>query len=321
MNRFRALALVLTAVACSPLALAVARPALLPAAPIGSSTDTLPFSPTSFWRSPPAAGAPIDAQSAVLVRRLSDQVSRYGAWMNTTRYSVPVYEVDANQPAVHVTLDANDSQLQAAFAAVPMPASARGAPGTDASAIVWQRSTDTIWEFWRLRRAVDGWHAKWGGRITNASQSSGIYPAPYGTAASGLSELGGMVRTSEMKQGQINHTLGISVAEITARIFRWPATRTDGKVALGIPMGTRFRIPPDIDVTKLGLPPAGVVLARAAQRYGMVVTDTAGCVCFNGEDPGTLSANPWPTMFGNLSPYAVLRNFPWRSLQVLAPSG
>lgn len=284
-----------------------------------ADTDALPFASTSFWRAPLAADTPVDAASPTLVGRLVDQVNRFGSWINTTAYTAPVYEVPADQPLVRITLDSNDPKLQAAFAAVPLPATARGSNGTDSSGIVWQRSTDTLWEFWQLRKAADGWHARWGGRITGVSLSNGVYPAPYGTAASGLSMLGGLMRTTEVKARTIDHALSIAVPEVTAKTFRWPATRTDGKVVNGgIPLGTRFRLDPRVDVTKLGMPAAGVAMARAAQRYGLVVTDTAGAVCFAGEDPAPFGLDPWPAIFSNLPPWETLRNFPWSRLQVIA---
>jgi hypothetical protein len=72
----------------------------------------------------------------------------------------------------------------------------------------------------------------------------------------------------------------------------WPATCVDGySLEYGIwscyrglvPLGAMFGIPPDVDVTKLGLTPEGVMLARAFQKYGGVNNDTTNntlSVCF-----------------------------------------
>ena len=59
---------------------------------------------------------------------------------------------------VHVTLDQGPSQvdLQNAFNAVPIPR-VPGRAGTDGNLAVYQPSTDTMWEFWRLSmQAADG---------------------------------------------------------------------------------------------------------------------------------------------------------------------
>jgi len=62
------------------------------------------------------------------------------------------------------------------------------------------------------------------------------------------------------------------------------------------------------------------MLARAAQRYGMVVRDSAGAVAFYGEDPTPTGNDPWASVWGGRWPNQVLRGeFPWTSLQVVDP--
>jgi hypothetical protein len=278
----------------------------------------LPFAPSSFWRTPLQNPA-VDADSDTMVSRLQEQVGRYGTYVNTTQYSVPVYEVGSDITPVRVVLDGGGTEeLQDAFEAVPLPPGARGSRGSDGSAVVWQPSTDTLWEFWKLRRDDGTWRARWGGRIEQVSASSGVYEPPFGVAASGLSLLGGLLRDGEVRAGRVDHPIAISVPEVTARVFRAPATRTDGKSAGGIPLGSRFRLDPAVDVGRLPLSPAGRVVAAAAQRYGFVVTDTSvGCVCLYAEDPASLGSNPWPELFGVPS-WKLLNGFPWAKLQLLA---
>ncbi len=48
-------------------------------------------------------------------------------------------------------------------------------------------------------------------------------------------------------------------------------------------MGTYLAIPGDVDLTGLGLSPQGLMLAKAAQDYGVYVTDTVtntGCTFY-----------------------------------------
>ena len=279
-----------------------------------------PFASWSFWNARVPNDAPRDSMSALLVADLQRQVRAYGgAWMNTDRYAMPVYEVGADQPTVPVRPVSGNPDLAEQFAAVPLPEAARGAFGTDRSAIVWQRATNTLWEFWRLGRDEDGgWHAHWGGRITNVSNATGIFRRPFGVSAGGVSLLGGMIRPNELASGVIGHALGISVPDVTAQVFRWPANRTDGRALGGIPMGTRFRLDPSLDVEALGLTPAATAIALAVQRYGMVVKDTGGVVAFYGEDPASIGSNPYPELFDGLTPSQMLAGFPWDRLQVLA---
>jgi len=92
-------------------------------------------------------------------------------------YAPMLYTVSQGQPLVPVTLDINNPNLKAAFAAgVPIPAEAQPAGGTDGQLIIYQPSSDTMWEFWRAAKDAQGaWHASWGGVIRNVSQNPGHY--------------------------------------------------------------------------------------------------------------------------------------------------
>jgi hypothetical protein len=277
-----------------------------------------PFAPASFWNSPIPAESPVAPNSPGLVAELRRQVAAEGAWINTTDYSVPIYTVAANQPRVRIKLDDGYTPLQRDFTSVPLPWNAMPASGTDRHLTVVQPATDTLWDFWRLSRAADGWHARWGGKMVGVSSNPGYFAAPLGATASGLPLLGGLMRVGELRSGHIDHALAIGIPNVKAGSFVWPAQRTDGNSTspAAIPEGTRFRLDPAVDVNALGLPPAARTIALAAQRYGIVVRDVAGAVTFYGEDPAPTRSNPYPALFGNRYPNQVLAGFPWDRLQV-----
>ncbi|MEA2474181.1 MAG: hypothetical protein QOE06_2096, partial [Thermoleophilaceae bacterium] len=283
------------------------------------------FAPNSFWNAPLAAGAPVDPSSSRLVDALSSEVdgeiqARTGPWINTDSYSTPVYTVGSDVPKVHVTLDVWAPQLQSAFEEVPIPSGAQVAGGSDRHLTIYQPSTDTMWEMWLASNQADGWHARWGGKMTNVSTNPGYFGNPYGATATSLPLLGGLMTIEELKKGEIDHALALAVPNTQVGATTWPAQREDGKVdgPQAIPEGTRFRIDPSVDLTKLGLTRTGLVIARAAQRYGIVVRDTSGCVTFYAEDP-VASWNIYPWLFNWQYPSDVLSEFPWKSLQVVAP--
>ena len=260
-----------------------------------------PFSPTSFWNAALAATAPLDPNSHAYVNELVRQVKAYGPWMNTTSYSVPVYVVGADQPTVHVTLDSWGPDLQAAFDAVPIPDNAKPAAGSDEHMVVWQPTTDKMWEFFEMHRESDGWHASWGGEMDDVSTDPGYFThdgqsTNWGATATGLPLLGGLVTAADLERGYINHALAISLVETDKAYWSWPAQRTDGDYwtsgTTPIPEGTRFRLNPNIDVASLNLPPLDRMLAQAAQTYGIVVRDKAGAVTFYGQDPVNLPQQP-----------------------------
>ena len=175
--------------------------------------------------------------------------------------------------------------LQRAFASVPIPPDAKPAAGPDRHMTIWQPSSDTLWEFFKARRRSDGWHARWGGAIRRVSKSPGYYSQAawpgatdnWGATASSLPVIGGTMLLDELKAGRIDHALAINLPAPRANVFAWPAQRTDGTGPLtALPEGARLRLDPDVDVSALGLPKLTQMIARAAQRHGLVVRDQTG---------------------------------------------
>ena len=75
---------------------------------------------------------------------------------------------------------------------------------------------------------------------------------------------------------------------IRAGVFAWPAQRTDGTNVdpSSIPEGAQLRLDPKLDIPALHLPPITQMMALAAQRYGIVVTNrTNSVIGFYAEDP------------------------------------
>ena len=285
-----------------------------------------PFSATSFWNTPLAVNATLDSNSHAYVNELLRQVNAYGPWLNTTSYSVPVYVVAANQGAQRVTLDTWGPDLQAAFDSVPIPANSQAASGTDEHMVIWQPSTDKMWEFWQMHLVADGWHAQWGGEMDNVSTNPGYFTHSgqtnnWGATATGLPLLGGLITEADLQQHAINHALAISLVETAPAVWSWPAERTDGGYFTSgitpIPEGTRFRLDPNLNIASLHLPTLDREIAQAAQTYGIVVRDKAGAVSFYGQDPKSIGTNPWPQALDNDYPNTYLSWFPWSHLEAL----
>jgi hypothetical protein len=287
------------------------------------------FAADSVWNAPLAADASLDPNSAAVTAELVRQVREGYAGnlqptINTTQYSAPIYTVPAGQRPVRVILDKPPgvaTELARAFEAVPVPDHALPAPGTDAQLVVWQPATDTMWEFWRMRRGPDGWHAGWGGRMTDASSSAGVYQgSSWGATATSLPLAGGLITVPELRRRRIDHALALAIPSARRGEFSLPAQRTDGRSASpdSVPEGARFRLDPRLDLDRLGLPPVVLAIARAAQRYGMIVRDRAGAVVLYAEDPRPLGWDPYPQLFGGSAPRELLRAFPWEHLQLMA---
>jgi hypothetical protein len=289
------------------------------------------FGTAAVWNQPLPADAPVDPLSGALVEDLRRQVQagfdkRFPPTINTTSYSTPVYTVPADQRRVPVQLtrgqDYGQSLQEVLDEGVPIPDGARPAAGGDAHIVVWQPATDTMWELWTAKQVDGGWQAGWGGRLEDVSRSKGYFSDPWGihpgATASSLPLAGGLITLRDLQRGEIDHALAMAVPASRYGVWAAPAQRTDGDARRGdaIPQGARFRLDPGLDVDALDLPPFTAMLARAAQRYGIIVRDTSAVVTLYGEDPTPLGENPWAQA---LKPSAsqLLRAFPWDRLQVM----
>jgi hypothetical protein len=288
------------------------------------------FGRTAFWNDSVPGDAPLDPDSAAITQDLNQQVSAgfqsgSAPTINTTTWTPPVYTVGAAQPRVRVRLDRPPGvgrSLAVAFASVPLAPHASPSPDTDATLVVWQPATDTLWEFWGLRRGPDGWHARWGGRLSHVARGPGVFPQgiSWGASATGLPLVGGLITPQELRRGEIPHALALSIPAARYAWYSQPAQRTDGQslCAHSPPEGARFRLDPTLDVASLHLPRVVALLARAAQRYGIVVRDRGGSVAFYAQNASSLpGGNPYPALFEGQAPWQLLRSFPWSRLELL----
>lgn len=287
------------------------------------------FAPSSIWNAALRRDATLDSASKLLsdeFRRQVDSVAarRYGPVVNTTRFSVPIFTVPKSQKRLPVILDRKESYanpLRKTFAeGVPIPPGAIPAAGTDRNMVIWQPSTDTMWEFFVARRLGSRWHADFGGRIDGVRRSTGAFYSAsglqLGASASSLAIAGGLMTPAELGRGTIDHALAVAIPATRYAAWALPASRSDGNVrsTAAIPEGAHFRLDPDLDVGALGLTPLVSMMATAAQKYGIVVRDGAGTVAFYARDPAG-APDPYARILGPAG--LSLRGFPWGSLELL----
>jgi len=312
-----------------------------PAAPERQPSAFRFFSAASFWNEPVAPSAVLDPGSAELlgpfdveVRRELESKTAPQLTIDTVAYSVPIYTVPASQATVAVALNnAPKPALAAAWSNVPLPADARPAAGTDGDLVVWQPSTDRMWEFWRLQHKTASWSATWGGAIAHVSEDSGVYGPEvwpgatpwWGVTASSLALAGGLITFEDLANGQINHALAMSIPNARAKTWASPAQRTDGTSTspLSLPQGAHLRLDPTLNLENLHLPHLTLEIAEAAQRYGIYIRDSSPNIGLYAQDPTPTGTNPYtgPTgYFEGKTPTQLLQSFPWKHLQLLKMS-
>ena len=320
---------------------------------------------TDCWvYKPLAPNAPLDGRSAAYVANLNSQIQRYYgvAAVNINQFTPAIWIVGPNQPTVRVKLVdwTNPSYtfqpLQDKWAAVPLPDNFEPASGTDEEACVYQPSTGKVWEFWLMRKTgariknsagktVDEWGARWGGKLDDVSKAWGTFPTEggdwksatgqtYGTTATSIAFLSGVITIEEQQRGVINHVIGIALPETLAGRWSFPAQRSDGLTNAdnAIPEGTIFRLPANLNLDAMDMDPYARMIAKAVQKYGMVVWDRAGTVSFRAENPANKypEGDPYTKVNGILrcpggqsqsacwaDSNGRLRGFPWDKLQAL----
>jgi hypothetical protein len=216
-----------------------------------------------------------------------------------------------------------DPKFLAQIERIPIPAGAVPAGGTDAEMVIYSPSMDRLWELWKAERRPDGWYACWGGMLDKASASNGIFPYPYGVTSTGLSLVGGVMQIEELRLGRMEHVVDFALPESRKGVYSWPANRTDGRAVhpAAIPQGLRFRLDPALDVGGLALHPMAKAMARAMQKYGMILRDSSGSVSFYAENPLPLinagEPDPYPAIFAGKPSYSIMNGFPWSRLRAL----
>jgi hypothetical protein len=275
------------------------------------------FSADSYVYKPLTDDAPLDPQSRSYVANIQRQIKQYYGHPDVVG-NLPVYIVPMDQPTVRVKVDWEDpaamfSPLQPRWMAVPLPDGFQTSEGPDggggdSAAVVYQPSSGTMWEFWAMKKTgarvtdskgheVDEWGARWGGRMDNIATNPGYWvttPEGYkfGTTASGIPFLAGLITIDELQRGAIDHIVGFALPETLGERWSYPAQRTDGNTygADAIPEGAIFRLPASLNLDAMDLDPFARMIAKAVQKHGMILWDVSGVVGFGAQNP----ANRYP---------------------------
>jgi len=338
------------------------RPALRVATPpnmdIFRSSDSLSRMRTDQW-----TGA-LHPDTTTYVQSFVEQVngtSSKAVSLNTWGLNQRFWVAHPDTPRVEVRFvswngtDLKRPKWDEYFGAVPIPNDASPALGDDRSIAIFDPVTYELWEMWKFRprpglpgsdnyynapykEDVGGdYQASFGGYIKDTRQNRGIHGNvngyTYGVAAASVSYGDLVIRASEAAVGgEINHALGMQMPKGARwNQFSWPAQRSDGRANGPVWMGTRFRLPPSLNIAGLtGLTPLARKVARAAQRYGIVYMDTTTVtptLVTEGGSPNLTSdgryVDPWDSLLANTqvgggrARWDVLAGIPWHLLEAM----
>jgi hypothetical protein len=238
---------------------------------------------------------------------------------------------------------------------MPIPANCHPDNAKDATLTVYNPTTHEVWTTWRTSTPAqnapgctttlpwgdhcygDGrWHFYGGGVIRDITKNPGYFDyasvpgfstTTWGTSATSTVNAARTVLVSEVLNGYIPHAVAVaSSAALNCQFYdRWPSQRNDGNNTAApptcIPEGTFFRIDPTVNLQALNLPKFTLMVAQAAQRYGLCVCEsTGGGPSLQVEDSTQYGFDAWDSstlLYGQFR-YTAMRAFPWALLQAIA---
>jgi hypothetical protein len=229
-------------------------------------------------------------------------------WVDSTK--TPVQTVSASLGGTGFRTGAASDSVAAGTGQAPIPNGATPAAGTDKHMSIVDRTAHTEWGFWNADDSTGSWTA--GEASTMDLSGNGVRPptndnpwwAGQGPRACGYSLIAGLITTDDIQSGEIRHALVVAYPHIESRYYTPPASSAQGTTSealptRGIPCGGHVQLDPSLDVTKLGLSPSGLLIARALQTYGAFVGDFSGAVSLYA-DASTAAQSYWNGgMLGN----------------------
>lgn len=278
----------------------------------------LPFQPSSPWTTPIPAAPEIDPDSDLMISNLSAEVYDLGAAF--VKWTTPVHVIDSAQARKvsvysvkgpkNPDVDPNEDGI---VENVPMPACVWPDPEQDGHMVLVDPVARKSWEFSRFGLDTNGNYIASGISIWDLNGAgyhapfTGSYWWTYGSNGAGVPWIGGIIRPEEIAAGEIKHAI-LCATPVNRKCtvdgqkeqVCIPACKTDGW-GIGtayIPEGTRLQLDPNLDLDALKLSPETKVVARAMQKYGMIVSDNSSAfkTYFQnlGADGGAWANSPIP---------------------------
>jgi hypothetical protein len=295
--------------------------------------DRRPYTAIGPWNVAIPSGATIDGNSTAMIATIGQSSNGGVLTSDTTQYSYPVYVADASTPRHDIAcmkykctvVTGTGTTTTALLSRVPIPALALPSTGDDGQMIIIDSTNGTEYDLWQAVKSTSGWSVS-NGSVYNVGWDGA--PSRYGSRGAGVPYFAGLIRPWEIRQGHVDHAIAFAYPGPAAGKCAYPASKTDGAStsSVAIPEGARLQLDPSLDSAdfdRLGLNSTARIIARALQRYGMIVIDRSGRPKIYAEN---LTANPYATASWSDTAIALTSStvsaIPYTSFRVLAlPSG
>lgn len=253
------------------------------------------FTNTSPWNTAIPASPEVDPNSQAMISTLKAKAPYLG--VDYQKWTTPVHVIDSAQaPKVSVystrgTLNPDvDPDANGIVDNVPMPSCVWPDPQSDGHMVMVDPVVGKSWEFSKFSLGTNNQY--WASTVTIWNLSGTGYRTPFlgpywwtqGSTGSGVPWIGGIIRPEEIQAGEIRHailcaipTTRFSTVPGQKEQLCIPACRTDGW-GIGtqyIPEGARLQLDPNLNLDSLKLSAPTRIVAKAMQRYGMIVSDSS----------------------------------------------
>ena len=238
----------------------------------GPREYSCPILPASNPLNQDISHAPVDPNSAEYIAAIGASGHLHADFGTDPSYGIPYTVVGPHQPRVPIRFSEYGEESNPGPYPVPPNAPVEGAGEEgDRHVLVLQKGTCKLYELYGARRSGAGWEAG-SGAVFNL-RSNALRPEGWTSAdAAGLPIFPLLVRYPEVRSGQIDHALRVTV-ESTQRGYIHPATHyaSDSSDPSLPPMGLRLRL--NANFSLAGYHGQALVVLRALKRYGLIVAD------------------------------------------------
>jgi hypothetical protein len=218
------------------------------------------------------AHAPVNPNSAKYIESIGANIHLHADFGTPPSYGIPYVVVGPHQPRVPIHFTEYGEESNPGPYPIPPNAPVEGAGEEgDRHVLVLQEGSCKLYELYAAQRTASGWAAG-SGAVFNL-RSNKLRPEGWTSAdAAGLPIFPLLVRYPEVRSGQIDHALRVTVPA-TQRGYIHPATHyasSSSDPALP-PMGLRLRLKASFDLAAYH--GQTLVVLRALKRYGLIVAD------------------------------------------------
>ncbi len=216
--------------------------------------------------------APVAPNSAAYIASIGLEAHLHPDFGTEPSYGIPYTVVGPHQPKVKITFTEYGEESNPGPYPIPpdVPVEGAGEEG-DRHVLVLQRGSCRLYELYGAQRDGSGWWAG-SGAVFNL-HSNALRPEGWTSAdAAGLPIFPLLVRYPEVREGEIDHALRVTVPRTQSGYIR-PATHfasssSDPQLP---PMGLRLRLKASYSLADFH--GQSLIVLRALKRYGLIVAD------------------------------------------------